>query len=95
MNTSTIAKDAEKKVNGAASSMSSAADTVTDRLEKFSHDAGKSVGSFASQVSDSASDYVETSRSYIKENPIQSAAIAAAAGLAIGCLLTLAAKRNQ
>lgn len=94
MNTSTIQKETEKKINGAAKEMSSAVDTVTDRLEKFSHDAGQRVGSFASDVSERAADYVETGRSYIKENPVQSAAIAVAAGAAIGCLLTLAARRR-
>lgn len=94
MNTSTIQKETEKKLNGAAKEMSSAVDTVTDRLEKFSHDAGQKVGSFASDVSERASDYVETGRSYIKENPVQAAAIAVAAGAAIGCLLTLAARRR-
>ena len=94
MNTSTIQKDAEKKINGAAREMGSAVDTVTDRLEKFSHDAGKSVGSFASDVSERASDYIDSGRGFIKENPLQAAAIAVAAGAAVGCLLTLAARRR-
>lgn len=94
MNTSSIQRETEKKLNGAAKEMSSAVDTVTDRLEKFSHDAGQKVGSFASDLSERASDYVDTGRSYIKENPVQAAAIAVAAGAAIGCLLTLAARRR-
>lgn len=94
MNTSTMQRDAEKKLNGAAKEMSGAVDTVTDRLEKFSHDAGQKVGSFASDISERASDYVDSGRSFIKENPIQAAAIAVAAGAAVGCLLTLAARRR-
>ena len=94
MNTSSLQRDAEKKINGAAKEMSSTVDTVTDRLEKFSHDAGKKVGSFASEISDATSDYVESGKSFIKDNPVQAAAIAVAAGAAIGCLLTLAARRR-
>lgn len=95
MNTQTFAKEADKKMNGAAKSMDNAVDTVSENLEKFSHTAGKTVGNFASKISEGASEYVETSRGYIKENPLQSAAIAAAAGLAVGCLLTLAAQQRR
>lgn len=94
MNSSPLSKQAEDKLDGAARSISHATDAVTDRLEKFSHEAGKRVGSMTSKVSEGAAEYVESSRDYIKENPIQSAAIAAAAGAAVGCLLTLIARRK-
>lgn len=94
MNPSTIQKETEKKLNGAAKEIGNAVGTVSDRLEKFSHEAGEQVGNFASEFSERASEYVGTSRSYIKENPIQAAAIAVAAGAAVGCLLTLAARRR-
>jgi ElaB/YqjD/DUF883 family membrane-anchored ribosome-binding protein len=99
MNTQNFSKDADKKMNGAANgaarSATDAVETVSENLNKFSHEAGKTVGNFASRITDGANDYVDTSRSYIKDNPLQSAAIAAAAGLAVGCLLTLAARRSQ
>lgn len=94
MNSSTFSKEAESKLNGAARSISQGADTVTERLEKFSHEAGKKVGSMASRASEGATEYVETSREYIKENPIQAAAIAAAAGVAVGYLLTMITRRK-
>lgn len=94
MNSSPLSKQAENKLDGAARSISHGADTVSERLEKFSQNAGRSVGSLTSKVSDSAAEYVETSRDYIKENPIQSAAIAAAAGVAVGFILSMATRRR-
>ncbi len=93
MYTSPLSKT-ESRLDGAARSINSAADSVAERLERFSHEAGKRMGSISSQVSEGASEYVDTSREYIKENPIQSAAIAAAAGVAVGCLLTLMSRRR-
>lgn len=84
----------ENKLDGAARSINSAADSVTERLEKFSHEAGKRMGNISSRVSEGATEYVDTSREYIKENPIQAAAIAAAAGVAVGFLLTTLGRRR-
>lgn len=84
----------ENKLDGAARSISNAADTVSERLEKFSHEAGKRMGNISSKVSDGATEYVDTGREYIKENPLQSAAIAAAAGVAVGYFLTLISRRR-
>ena len=94
MNSSIFSKGSEGKLDGAARSINQAADTVTERLEKFSHEAGKKVGNIASRASEGATEYVDTSRVYIKENPIQAAAFAAAAGVAVGCLLTMLARRK-
>lgn len=93
MYTSPLSKP-ENKLDGAARSISSAADTVTERLEKFSHEAGKRMGNISSRVSEGASEYVDTSREYIKENPIQATAIAAAAGIALGAVLTMLSRRR-
>lgn len=89
-----ISPNVESRANGAARSMSDIAENVGSRLEKFSHDAGQKMGSIASQVQDNANEYVETGRDYIKQNPLQATAYAAAAGLACGCLLTLALRRK-
>lgn len=94
MYTSPLSKQTENKLDGAARSISGAADTVSERLEKFSHEAGKRMGNLSSRVSEGANEYVDTSREYIKENPIQAAAIAAAAGVAVGCVFTLLARRK-
>ena len=84
----------EQKANGAARSMSDVAQNVSSKIEKFSHDAGQKVGALTSQLQDGASEYVETGRDYIKQNPIQAAAYAAGAGLVLGSLLTLALRRK-
>ena len=84
----------EQKANGAARSMSDVAQNVSSRIEKLSHDAGQKVGALSSQLQDGAAEYVETSRDYIKQNPIQATAYAAVAGLALGSLLTMALRRK-
>jgi ElaB/YqjD/DUF883 family membrane-anchored ribosome-binding protein len=52
------------------------------------------VSDWASSVADSASDYVKTGTQFVEKNPARSIGIAAAAGAAIGCLLTLAICRE-
>ena len=66
-----------------------------ETLGQFSHDAGEKIGNMASNVSDSAHRYVDTSREYVKENPMKGLAIAAATGLVAGSLLTLALRRRS
>ncbi len=63
-------------------------------LDKISHDAGEKIGSMASRFTGSASEYTETGRKYVKENPLQSVAIAAAVGAAIGSLISLSMRRK-
>ena len=89
-----ISPNAEMRGNGATRSMSDVAQNVSQKFEKLSHNAGQRVGSMASQIQDSASEYVENSRDYIKQNPLQATAYAAVAGLACGALLTLALRRK-
>lgn len=64
-------------------------------IDKFSHQAGEKIGSIASQLSDSATEYAETGRKYVKENPLQSVAIAAAAGAVVGGLLSLSMRSRR
>jgi ElaB/YqjD/DUF883 family membrane-anchored ribosome-binding protein len=52
------------------------------------------VSDWASVVADSASDYVKTGTQFVEKNPARSIGIAAAAGAAIGCLVTLAFCRD-
>lgn len=92
MNPSNLEK--ENKLNGPSRSMQHVAESVSGRLEKFSHEAGEKVGKLASNVSEGASEYIESSRSYIRNKPIQSTAMAAAAGLAAGFLLMMFARRK-
>lgn len=91
---SDFTKEVESKLNGQSRSIKHAAENIGERLEKFSHEAGKTIGGLASSVSDSTSEYAESSRSYIRQKPLQATAMAAAAGLAAGCLITILARRK-
>lgn len=90
-----ISPNVEQRANGAARSMNDMAQSVSQKVERFSHDAGERIGSVASQLQDGASEYVETGRDYIRQNPIQAAAYAACAGVALGCVLTLALRSKK
>lgn len=94
MYNSPLSKQPENKLDGAARSISGAADTVSERLEKFSHEAGKRMGNLSSRVTEGASEYADTSREYIRENPLQAAAIACAAGAAIGLVFSMVTRRR-
>lgn len=82
--TNTQAQDAKSKVQMAEKD-----------FEKMSHEAGSKIGAMASEFAHSASEYVETGRGYVKSNPGKSVAIAAAAGLVAGSLITLAMSRRK
>lgn len=65
-------------------------------LEKASRDVGNRIGAMVSDVGDSATRALRSSRDFVKEHPVQGVAYAAAAGLVAGSLLTvwMASKRN-
>ncbi len=77
----------DKFVNGANS--------LAEPIENASRDAGKKIGEIANRASERASHYVEDGRTYIRTNPYQGAALAAVAGIAVGCLFTLLARRSH
>lgn len=64
-------------------------------LEKMARDVGHNVGAMASNIEQTATRYVQTGREYVQENPAKSVAIAAAAGVVAGGLLTLAMSRRH
>jgi ElaB/YqjD/DUF883 family membrane-anchored ribosome-binding protein len=68
---------------------------IGSSIEKFTHDVGSKIGGLAHDVSDKADDYVVTTRQYVKEHPIQSVAIAAATGVALGSLITLMTRKTH
>ncbi len=68
---------------------------IGNSIEKFSHKLGEEIGTIVGEVSHRSEDYVKTTRSYVRQNPIQSVAVAAVAGIAIGSLLTLMLRRNN
>jgi ElaB/YqjD/DUF883 family membrane-anchored ribosome-binding protein len=64
-------------------------------LGSFVHDASDKMSSMATNVVDTASDYVKSGTSYVTENPVKGVAIAAAAGAVVGSLLTLTMRRKK
>ena len=66
-----------------------AAQNFGSAVESASHRLGTRLGTVAGDVSEKASDYVDTTRTYVKEHPIQSIAAAAAAGVVVGSLVSM------
>ncbi len=64
-------------------------------VERASHQLGERVGAMASDLADGTAESLRRSRDYVKSNPAQGVAIAAAAGLITGSLLTLAMRRRR
>ena len=65
------------------------------QIEKFAQSAGERVGEMASNLANSTADTMRSSREYVAENPVKGVAIAAAAGLVAGSLLTLAIRSRK
>lgn len=66
-----------------------------DSMERFSHDAGRKIGEMASDFTHKTSEYAKAGREYVKEHPTTGVAIAAAAGLVAGSLLTMALQSRK
>lgn len=75
--------------------MTNGALATENSLGKMSHDIGERAGKIAANVSETASDYVQTGRHYVSENPAKGLAIAMAAGVVAGSLITLALSRRS
>ncbi len=69
--------------------------TANESLENISHDVGQRAGEIVSQVSGSVSEYYENGRRFVKDNPVKGVAYAAAAGVVVGSLLTLALRQRD
>ncbi len=87
--------DILSKSNGAAHDFKNKIQNTEKSLEKMSMEAGEKAGAMVSTFAHSTADYVETGRDYVKENPVKGVAIAAAAGLVVGSLMTLALRKRQ
>lgn len=64
-------------------------------LDTFSHSLGKDVGAVASNATQRATKYIDGTRHYVEGNPIKGVAFAAAAGLAVGSILTMATRSRK
>lgn len=83
-----INKNETNLKNGMAHPLGEKAQSFGQSLEKASIKIGDEVSSIAKNVSAKTSGYLETTRDYVEENPIQSMAMAAATGIAVGSLLS-------
>lgn len=87
------------KLNGMSKDLSSDVKDVAHRagsqLEKFSQDAGSKVGEYAANIQNRSSDYIKRGREYVETNPARSVAYAAAAGLVVGGLISMAMRRRD
>lgn len=100
-----ITKDSDSKLNG-YSPRAGATSTVGPNsetsmasfgtaVEKFTQDAGSQIGAAVGEVSERATSYVKSTQTYVEDNPLRSVAYAAAAGLAVGSLLTMALRSRR
>jgi ElaB/YqjD/DUF883 family membrane-anchored ribosome-binding protein len=88
-------QESYNRINSAAQDFKGRAQQAAEgTLDRISHDAGERLGAMASQISDSASEYVDTGRKFVKENPEKGVAIAAAVGAVVGGLLALSLRRK-
>lgn len=90
-----IGREIESKSKNGYANASDRAQNLGNSVEKFSNKLGNDLGAMAGQVTTKLNDYVKTTKDYVETNPLQSVAIAAAAGAAMGCLITLAASRRK
>ena len=92
------ANDTMNKANGAAKDLSASAkdvyNTTSHSLENMSQSIGEKAGATAARFSDQANEYYKTSRDYVVDNPVKGIAIAAAAGLVTGSLLSMVFRRR-
>jgi ElaB/YqjD/DUF883 family membrane-anchored ribosome-binding protein len=63
-------------------------------LESKAHEVGEKIGNAVSNFANTSSNYLKTGQSYVSHNPSKGVAIAAATGLVLGSLLTLAMRRR-
>lgn len=83
-----------KSASDAAYDLKNKIQTAGSRLETLSQDVGERLGELSSTFMGTASEYVSAGRKYVRENPAKGVAIAAAAGLVAGGLITLAMRRK-
>ncbi len=77
-------QDTTKRTNDTSRDFSPKSSNLTEVTQGL----GKQVGSAVSQFSGSASDVYTKGYNYVKENPLKGVAIAAAAGIVAGSILS-------
>lgn len=90
-----LTTDKMNKVSNVANNLLNKIPGSSDQIENIVHRAGEKAGELTSSFTQTASDTFENSREYVKSNPIKGVAIAAAAGIAVGSLLTIMFSRKE
>jgi ElaB/YqjD/DUF883 family membrane-anchored ribosome-binding protein len=86
---SNASTDLLSKANSMATDFKNKVISEESHLEKLAHNAGDKIGTMASNLANSTASSMKSSREFVKHNPVKGVAIAAAAGLVMGSLLTL------
>lgn len=85
----------ESKARSAGRQAADKAENFGSMIESTTHNLGERVGSALSDFSTGAEDYMDYTRSYVKSNPLQSILIAAATGVVVGSVLTMASRSRN
>lgn len=88
--------EANSKINSLGSELKNKIVNGEHHLERLAHETGEKVGNMASDFASTTADSVKAGKEYVQEHPLKGIAIAAAAGLVTGSLLTMAmsSRRN-
>jgi len=81
--------DTMNKVNGAEQDFKNKISGAEKGLEKMVQNVGKNIGERAMDIENAAETYLKTGREYVQDHPAKSVAIAAAAGLVAGGLISM------
>lgn len=87
--------DVSTKSNGLMSDYKNKSSGRDQQVEKMAQTAGEQVGAMAADFAHSTSETMKVSRDYVKENPVKGVALAAATGLVVGSLLTIALRPRR
>lgn len=79
-----VTKETGSKFNGNRNPGFSSSSDLSAQVQDFGSEIGAQVG----KAKDMAVDYVATTRTYVEKHPLQSMAIAAATGAALGSLFS-------
>jgi ElaB/YqjD/DUF883 family membrane-anchored ribosome-binding protein len=83
-----VIKDAEELLRGTGQQVDSTYQAARSRFESTLQNARTGLGTVQGRVTSGGKDMLDSTERYVNENPWQSVAIGAAAGLALGYLLS-------
>ncbi len=90
-----ITNEILNKANGPAHDFKDKVQNAEKYMEKISHDVSEKVKTKADDLANSTLEYVKNGQAYVRQNPVKGVAVAVAAGMAIGSLMTLIMQRRQ